>query len=274
MLRVLAGMLAFTLCLAIAAYSGAQPQEASKDDDAVQGLWIGSYGGGERNGVTFQPAIAELFVRGDHIEVHGYPSTVTGILRLDPKFKQMRISVSEESNGKSTTKTLSYDYQVKGNELTVTESGKTPITFRRRDAVQAPLANAQVELVTATGIDKAGDLLVTEFSELEAGQVRATYFEPRKRSLSTQKATVLVVQKTGCKKISLDEARGLIRAPLTVVIAYRQDDRQPSNRPYNLSKEMGSAAPDGEAVGRTLSGVLQPGTLVFVLSANENRPTP
>jgi hypothetical protein len=241
---------------------------------AVQGLWVGSYGGGQRDGVTYQPAIAEVLIQGDHIEVYGFPSTIAGIFRLDPKAKQMKIIASDESGGKSTAKTLSYDYRVKDDELSITDSGKPSITFRRRDAVQDALANAQVELVTAEGVNKAGDLLVTEFSELEAGRVRETYFELRKRSLKTQKATVLVVQKTGCKRISLDEARSLIRRPIPVVITYRQDDRRPSDQWYHLSKEMGAPAPDGEAVGRTFSGVLQPGTLIFVLSAKENVPMP
>jgi hypothetical protein len=267
-------MQVFALCLATIAYSYAQSKDFFKDVQSVEGLWVGSYGGGQRDGVTYQPAIAEVFIQGDHIEVYGYPSTVAGTFRLDPKAKQMKITASDESRGKGAARTLSYDYQVKGDELTITDSGKPSITFRRRDAVQHPMANAVVELVTAEGINQVGDLLVTEFSELEAGRVRATYFEPRKRSLKTQEAKVLVVQKTGCKKISLDEARSLIRRTIPVVITYRQDDLRPSGQWHHLSKEMGPAAPDGEAVGRMFSGVLQPGTLIFVLSAKENVPVP
>ncbi len=274
MSRNFVGMQVFTLCLATIAYAYGQSKDLSKDAQAVQGLWVGSYGGGQRDGVTYQPAIAEVFIQGDHIEVYGYPSTVAGTFRLDPKAKQMNITASDPSGGKSTAKTLSYDYEVKGDQLTITVSGKPSIAFHRRDALQDPKANVQVDLVTAEGINKAGDLLVSEFSELEAGRVRATYFEPRKRSLKTQKATVLVVQKTGCKKISLEEAGSMIRRPMPVVITYRQDDRRPSDQSYHLWKEMGPAAPDGEAVGRTFCGVLQPGTLIFVLSAKENVPMP
>jgi hypothetical protein len=203
MSRNLVSIQVFALCLATIAYSYAQSNDFPKEVQAVQGLWVGFYGGGQRDGVTYQPAIAEMFIQGDHIEVYGYPSTVAGTFRLDPKAKHMKITAHDELGGKSTAKTLSYDYQVKGDELIITDSGKPSITFSRRDAVQNPLANAQVELVTAEGINKAGDLLVTEFSELEAGRARAVYFEPRKRSLKTQKAAVLVAQKTGCKKISL-----------------------------------------------------------------------
>jgi len=274
MSRNFVGIQVAALCLAAIACSYAQSKEDSDDARAVQGLWVGFYGGGERDGVTYLPAVAEVFIQGDHVELYGYPSTVAGTFHLDPKAKQMKITASDESGGKSTAKTLSYDYQVNGDKLTITDSGRPSITFTRRDAVQDPQANAQVELVTAERINDAGDLLVAEFSELEAGRVRATYFEPRKQSLKTQKATVLLVQKTGCKKISLDEARSLIRRPLPVVITYRQDDRRPSDQQYHLWKEMGPAAPDGEAVGRTFSGVLQTGTLIFALSAKENVPLP
>jgi hypothetical protein len=274
MSRNLPVMRVFALCLTTAAYCYPQAGESSKDVQAVQGLWIGSYGGGQRDGVTFQPAIAEMFIQGDQIEVYGYPSNVAGTFRVDPKAKQLEITASDDAGGKATMKTHSYAYQVKGDELTIIVGGKPSITFRKRDALQAPQANAQVELVTAEEINKAGDLLVTEFSELEAGRVRATYFEPRRRTLKTQQATVLVVQKTGCKKISLAEARDLIRRPMPVVVTYRQDDRRPPEDWRHLSKETGPAAPDGAAVGRTFSGLLQPGTLVFVLSAKENVPVP
>jgi hypothetical protein len=131
----------FALCLTTIAYSYAQSKNSSKDEQVVQGLWVGSYGGGQRDGVTFQPAIAEVFIQGNHIEVYGYPSTVIGVFRLDRKAKQMKVTASDETGGKSAAKSLSYDYQVEGDELTITDSGKPSITFQRRNAVQDPLAN-------------------------------------------------------------------------------------------------------------------------------------
>jgi hypothetical protein len=274
MSRNTVGMLVIGLCVATISYSHEASKDSSKEVQAVQGFWLGSYGGGHRDGVRSLPGIAELFIQGDHIEMCGYPDTVTGTFRLDLKAKRMQITRSDESGGKITAKTLDYGYEVKGDKLTVTDGGKRSIMFLKRDVVRDPLANASIDLVTAEGINKAGDLLVTEFTELQVGQVRAPYFEPRKRSLKTKQATVLVVQKTGCKKISLNEARGLIRASMPVVITYRQDDRRPPDQWLQLAKEIGPPAPDGEAVGRMFSRMLQPGTLVFVLSAKENVPMP
>jgi hypothetical protein len=274
MSRNTVAMLVVGLCVATISYSHEESKDSSKGVQAVQGFWVGSYGGGQRGGVTYQPAFAELFIRGDHIELSGYPDKVTGTFRLDPKAKKMQITRSDESGGKATAKTLGYGYEVKGDKLTVTDGGKRSITFLKRDVVLDPMANAQIEFVTAEGINKAGDLLVTEFTELQVGQDCATYFEPRRRSLKTKQATVLVVQKTGCKTISLNEARGLIRASMPVVITYRQHDRRPADQWLQLAKEIGPPVPDGVAVGRMFSRMLQPGRLVFVLSAKENVPMP
>jgi hypothetical protein len=267
-------MLVSTLCFATISYSHEESGNAVQEVEAVQGLWVGSYGGGQRDGVVYQPALAELFIQGDHIEVSGYPSTVAGTFRLDPKAKQIKVTCSDESNGKTIVSTLEYGYEIKGDKLTMSGGDKRSITFSKRDVVHDPLANVEIEIVTAQGINKAGDLLVTAYTELEAGQFRATYFETQRRSLKTKRATVFVVQKTGCKNVSLDEARGLLRESIPVVIAYCREDRRPSDPSSQLAKKVGRPAPTGQAARRMFSRILQPGTLVFVLSAKENAPVP
>ena len=253
MARIHFGIIAVTLCITPVCYSqDLVPKDSPKDAQALQGLWVGSYGGGRREEFPVQPLIAELLIKGDHIEVYGRPGTVTGTFRLEPKVKRMQITPTDASGGKPPAKTVDYGYEIKGDKLTLNFGDKQAQTFfKSGDVVENPLANAHVELVAAEGIKGSGDLLVTEFTQLEAGRARSTYLRSQKRSLKTQGGTVLIVQKTGCKKISLDEARGLIRKSVPVVITYRgQDD--------------GEAV--GEAVGRMFSRILQPGTLVFVLS--------
>ena len=101
-----------------------------------------------------------------------------------------------------------------------------------------------------------------------------TYLQPVNRSLITKPATVLMVQESGCKKVTLDEARRQIREPTLVAISYRHEGRPALYQSHRLWKEMGAASPDSEAVWRTFSRVLRPGTLVFILSARENAPRP
>jgi hypothetical protein len=115
-------------------------------------------------------------------------------------------------------------------------------------------------------------LLVTEFTVLRAGRVGATYLQPVNRSLKTKQAIVLVVQERGWKRITIDEARWLIHESTSVVVAYRHDDRPSQHQFHRLWKEMGSPPPESEAVSRTFSRILRPGTLVFILSASENAP--
>lgn len=146
--------------------------------------------------------------------------------------------------------------------------------MQRHRVATNPLANAQVDLVAATGINEAGDLLVTEFTTLRVGQAGARYFRPEQRSLKTKEATVLLVQDAGLKKVTLEQARGLIRESTPVVVAYRGDDRPSPHQLHSLWQEMGPPMADSEAVGQTFARLLRPGTLVFVLSARENVPQP
>jgi hypothetical protein len=276
MVRISLRLLAVAVCLVgVSCSDHLAAKDPASEPKAIDGLWSGAWGGGDRNGVVFQPVMAELFIKGDHVELVDFPglSRLTGTVRFDASARQMRITPTGEAGGQPT-KAIVYAYQIKADELTLIGSDKLSISLRKRHAAHNPLANVGVELVAATGINDAGDLLVTEFSVLRAGQAGAVYFEPHNRALNTKQATVLLVQETGLKKLTVDEARGLIRESTVVVVAYRQDDRPSPHQFYRLWKEMGSPRPDSEAVWQTFSRILRPGTLVFALSARDNVPVP
>jgi hypothetical protein len=270
-------LIAAAACLVVVAYPGdAAPQEHAKDSKAIEGLWSGFWGGGAADGVVFQPVIAELFIKGDHAELHGFRNVgrLAGTVRLDAGAKRLRITPAAEAGGLPAPKAVEYAYEIKADTLTLTDADKFSVSLKRHRVAQDPLANAQVDLVAATGINDAGDLLVTEFTALRAGRAGATYFQPENRSLKTRQATVLLVQDTGCKEVTVDEARRLIRPSTPVAVTYRDDDRPRPPQLHELWKEMGPPAPDSEAVGQTFSRLLRPGTLVFILSARENVPVP
>jgi hypothetical protein len=284
MLRINLRMMALAVSLATVSCSGeeAHKDRASdskapvSDSNAIEGLWFGSWGGGEHDGVVFQPVMAELFIKGAQLELCGFRgvSKLTGTVRFDTKAKQMQITPKAEADGQPPPKSIDYAYEIKGDKLTLTDGGKVSISLQRRPVAQNPLANAQVEFVAAAGINDAGDLLVTEFTELQAGQAGATYFQPENRSLKTKQATVFLVQETGLKKVTVNDARGLIRESTPVVVTYRPDDRTSPAQAHELWKEMGALMPDRDAVQQTYSRILKPGTLVFVLSARENVAQP
>jgi hypothetical protein len=181
----------------------------------------------------------------------------------------MHITPLPEAGGK-TPKPVVLTYLVGTTTLTLTGSNGVGVAFRKHPVTKAPLANVRVEFVLATGINGNGDLLVTEYTVLRVGQVGATFFQPEERCLKTKQATVLLVQETGRKKVTVDEARRLIREATPVVVAYRHDERPAVPQPDTLRQGLGPARPGSEAVARTFARALRPGTLVFVLSRREN----
>lgn len=251
------------------------PQDRAGDAKAIEGLWSGSWGGGERDGVVFQPVIADMVVAGDRVEISGFPQVgrLTGTIRLDTGTKRMRITPAAPAGGRPAPKAIEYAYEVAGDKLTLTGDDKVAVGLQRLPVVQNPLANAQVELVASAGIDDAGDLLVTRYTALRIGETGATYFRPEQQVLSTKRATVLVVQEAGLKAVTVEAARRLVRAAPPVVVTYRQDERPSPPPSHELWKDIGSP-PDSEAVRQTFARLLRPGTLVFVLSARENVPRP
>jgi hypothetical protein len=270
-------LIAVAVCLGVALCPGnAVAQGNSVDAKMIEGLWSGSWGGGERDGVVFQPVRAELYIKGDHIELHGFrnASKLAGTVRFDVGAKRMRITPAAPVGGQPLPKPIEFEYELKGDMLTLTDSDKISIALQKHSVAHNPMANVAVELVSAAGINEAGDLLVTEFTVLRVGQTGATYLRPADRKLSTKQATVLLVQDTGVKKVTVTEARGLLRKTTPVVVTYRQEDRPSSPQLHELWKDLGSSLPDDEAVWQTFSRVLRPGTLVFILSARENIPRP
>lgn len=270
-------MTAPAICLLVVACAdSAAAQDLAREAKAIEGLWSGTWGGGERDGVVFQPVRAELLIKGDQVELLGFPHVgrLRGTVRFDTRAKRMQITPAVEADGQPRPKAIEYTCAIQGDRLTLNDGDKVSISLQRYRVADNPLANARVEFVAATGINDAGDLLVTEFTVLRAGRAGATHFRPQNRLLKTNQATVLLVQDTGLKKVTLDEARGLLRQSTPVVVTYRHDERPSPHQSHELWKDMGSPLPDSEAVWQTFARLLQPGTLVFVLSARENIPRP
>lgn len=260
-------MIAVALCLLFSVGAGAASDDPS-DSKALEGLWSGTWGAGERDGVVFQPVIAELFIEGDRVELYGFRNVnrLLGTIRVDASAGQVRMAHAEESGDQPARRTIVYTYQLKGDDLTLVDSGGTAIVLQRIHVLKDPIGNAGLELVAATGINDAGELLVTEFTELRIGRSGATYFKPVNRSLKTTQAVVGVVEESGWRKITIAQARRRIQEPTAVAILYKRDDHSLPKQTHNLWKESAAPGADSEAVWRTLSQTLRPGTLVFLLA--------
>jgi hypothetical protein len=272
-------MFAVAVCLvAVASAADASAQgparDAKGDGKALEGLWSGAWGGGGRDGVVFLPVIAKMLIKGDHIELRGFPDaqTLTGTVRFVAGAKRIRITPA--AGAEPAPKPIEYAYELKGDSLTLTGGDNVQIGLQKVRIVHNPLANAQVELIAASGFNERGDLVVTDVTVLRAGKIGATYLQSEKRTRSIKQATVLLVQDKGMKKVTLDDARRLLRDSTPVVVTYRQDDRASPELGGDLWKFAGPALPDSEAVQQTLARILRPGTLVFVLFARENTLQP
>src|SRR5262249_34374526 len=160
--------------------------------------------------------------KGDHVELRGFRgmNRITGTVRLDARAKRLHITPAAIPGDQPKPKAIEFTYEIKDDELTLTDADKVPVSLRRRRVAQNPLGNVQMEAITATGINDAGDLLVTEYRVLRSGQAGATYFQPQDRRLKTKQATVLLAHESGLKKVTMDEARGLIRKATPVVVLY------------------------------------------------------
>jgi hypothetical protein len=271
MLRSFLPMLVGAICFGgDSSFNDQAANDPAPEATAIEGLWSGFWGGWIHGEPAYRPETAELFIQGDYVELLNFPGVkkLTGSVRFDASAGQMHITPLPEAGAK-TPKTIVFTYEVMANRLKLT-AGNASVTLEKYPVARDPLADARVEFVTATGINGAGDLLVVEYTVFGVGQGKATYFQPEKRCLKTKQGTVLLMQETGWKKVTVDEARQLIREATPVVVAYLHDECPPGNPSDTLRKGMGPARPDSEAVARTFARVLRPGTLVFVLSLREN----
>src|SRR5262245_47560792 len=106
-------------------------QGAASDAKALEGIWTGAWGRGRRDGVVFQPVVAELFIKGDQIELAGFRETLklVGTLRVDTAARRLHVTPIIEP-GQPAPKALSYSYELKDDVLTLTGSEKTSIAFQ------------------------------------------------------------------------------------------------------------------------------------------------
>lgn len=274
MLRRAVKIFAIVACLANAAH--AEDAKPSKNTSAIQGLWHGFWGGGEADGVIMQPAMAELFVEGDIVRMRGFPKvgSVDGKLRIDERKNKIAIAPQSKAAGRPAAKALEYTFDLKGDRLTLSGADQAAVTLERKRLQREAFPRIKVDFVAATGIDETGDLIVTDYTPLEAAEpLAATYFRACESKLKTKEAAVFLVQKEGLKKVSLSEARAALREPKLVAITYRQDIPEPPVLPSGeLFKDSGPIQPDSDAGLKTLARLLRPPLLLFVLSEFENRP--
>jgi hypothetical protein len=274
MTRCVARALMVVMLQAAAAFADDATQKFGDVPVGMQGLWAGSWGGGQRDGVVFQPVLAEMVIHGEQIEISGFrlATRVSGTVAVDVGHRKIRVA-PQPSKEQPAPMPILFTYEQRQDRLTLTDHDGIAVVLQQQRAEKAPLANVRLEFVAADGINNAGDLLVTEFHRLVPTGTTATYYQPVQRTLKTQGGKILLQQADGAKEVSVDQARQLIQQPTPVVIASTGDNPAPFQN-HELWKDLGPALPASEAVLRTLAKVLRPGTLIVVLPAPETVPVP
>ena len=259
------------LCLCLPFLLSAEEQKTKPPEDdlkPLQGLWKGSWGGGQGDGVIFQPVLSRIGINGDRVECRGLPfeSDGSGTISVSKKGedKSLQFSYTVKADGQVQKKTVDVPYTVKGDALTLTFRENGECRLLRVTVQQQPLANASVECVLATGINDSDDLLITRYSVLNAAKIEAKYYEPHNQAIPTKDAAIFHVQEGELKKVTVDQARRLLNKQTPVVLTYREDQKA---QPSEIWQDTGSAPPDSEPVCKTFAQTLKTETLVFVFSS-------
>lgn len=262
-------MLIVTLCLVcVLCFDSRADTSTTENSNVLDGLWSGSWGHlTDRDGTVHQPVKAELFIQGDHVEWSGFPGmeSLTGTIRIDAGTKKIRVTPAVEA-GSQPKEVIVYEYKIKGNALELIDGSKRTIDFTPTRS--NPLAGVSVEILAAIGTNDAGELLVTDFEVHRASRSGEATLAFARRPLNMKQGTMFLMQEGGLKKVDMDEVRRLIHGTTTVVVAYRPDDR-PSLPLRERWQET-----DSQAVARTISRVLRPDTLVFVVPQSAKVPPP
>jgi hypothetical protein len=242
----------------------AEPENAKANAGPLEGAWFGSWGGGQVGETVFQPVRAYLYVQGDRAGFSGFRKVnrLEGTIRVDTEARWARFLPARDDKEKPLRAVVEFTYELRGNQLTLIDDEGVPIQFERRAASHVSQANVPLELVATAGIDDAGRLLVTRFSELRVDRAGLSFFEPGEQPLDLKQATILLVEEAGAKEIAVDEARRLVGKSALVAIVFR--DEEPP-RKSDLWNALPAPSPEGAAVRRMYARLLRPGTLVFVL---------
>lgn len=239
---------------------------ADQDTVAVEaarfeGVWIGSWGGGERDGVVMQPVRAELVVRGSAFEASGLRNLGTGQGSLQVNPGQRTIVLEQIRAGRKESHTFRYAFS--RDQLTLTDRENIEMRLERVKTEPNPHANLSVELVSASRFTAEGHLEVTRYTAVRAGRNTAPVYRPVTQVVSLDRGRVYLIEATSVQELSVTEARARLGEATPVVLAERP---QPLPGSGALIETTGAIAPDSPEGMRTLQRLFRPGTL-FVLVA-------
>jgi hypothetical protein len=220
-----------------------------------------------------QPVLSEAIIRDNHIAWTGFPEIgdLEGIFQIDKRAGRMTITPAAEGGG-APPPSIEYPFALDGDRLTIGD-GRRAVQLHRHRTIAAPLVAIDAELVFVDGIDDRGALVVKESTRLR-GRSCSIHHEPRERTVTLAGAAILRIEDDDARQIGLDKARQLLTGLTAAVIVYRQPESPPIDSWRTLWKSVPPERVDGNAARQTYLRTLRPGTLVFVVAAEESAPQP
>ncbi len=254
------------------------PNQSADDLKALQGLWKRSWGrsGREDDGVFYMGSVGELYIGSGRAASKGIPildGTGAVVLHSSGKHRRARFTYFLEEKGKPKKKPVDFSYEIEGDKLTITigdEGGGFSLT--RVTVEETPFADINASFEMARGVDREGNLLLTTYSAMRIGDDGPELPAPSSLVRPLKNAHIYRVEENDAKKITVEEARGFLREPTPVVIAGRS--ARNGHVSSLLSKRFRTLQPDSEAGLKTLTHLLKPGTLVFVIPDAERGRAP
>lgn len=272
----LACSLAAVLLLLAGQVRDEEPKRQPPADDVKQfdGLWSGSWGGGESNGTVFQPVLAEMMIDGEKFELLGFRGVnqAWGLIHIDPATKKLKITTAKA--GDSPSRVVEYSYKISDAGLTLTDSENVAIELHKVPLQSKPLVSTHIDIVIAEGFNKDGRLLTTEQSPVKVGRSTSIRYSSSAIARKLDESAIFVTGEDTMRKISIDDARKLLKPSTPVAIAYRSTDSQVPKITIGLREFQGIPQPDSDAGLGTLTRMLRPGTLVFIVDTQLAIPEP
>lgn len=279
MLKLLPFAIATGLMTGFAAAQDSRPTCQSKPHESIHGLWRGSWGGGETDdGVVYQPVVAELFVAKNLAAWQGLPlKDGKGTVKLAPQSESLRgqfVFANDPSRDRSLP-SVPFTYEIAANRLQIRfGEDRQAISLQRIPIDDRPNASLQLSFETARGIDQKGNLLLTTYAAYRVGEEGPEVASPMRRRVSLQQARIYRIEENAVQRTDLETARSLLQAPTSVTIAATSKRSRNPRADFNLFKKYPALLPDSEPGLKTLQQRLRPGTLVFVIPAEQLRVVP
>lgn len=246
----------------------------SESPTVLDGLWSGSWGGGESGGVVYQPVVAHLAFEGTVVDLENFPGmqSLNGSFVFNRDRQTVALSARGSAESEPPEHIITLQYLPDRDVLSLAGAAGRSLVLHRETATGAVPGNLQLELLEATGINERGDLQVNDVARVSHRVFQKAHYRRLPRVVALAEATIVRVNGSDVSEVGIETARQQLVQPQPVALMFRVEGelREPA-APGQTAAQLPSV---DEAVRSMLSRSLAPGTLVFLLPPQARIPQP